>query len=80
MTIKTYKSQIKTIKHNDPRFHISDNFTMAPRAGFEISCRCPWNYKEVIEESIKMGWLKPVAYMTEREMLFSGLGGNDDSV
>lgn len=77
MKIKTHKSQIRTIKHNDPRFQISDKFTVASRAGFEISSGCPWNYREIIEDCIKMGWLKPVAYMTERELLFSGLSNDE---
>ena len=51
---------------------------MATRAGFEISNRCPAEYKVVLQECINNGWLKPVAYMTERELLFSGLGGNDE--
>lgn len=51
---------------------------MATRAGFEISDRCPAEYKIVLQECINNGWLKPVAYMTERELLFSGL--SNDSV
>ncbi len=72
----THQSQIRTIKHNDPRFHISDNFTMAPRAGFELSSGCPSNYKEIVHECINRGWLKPVAYMTERELIFMGLSND----
>ena len=76
MNIKTYKSQIRTIKHTDPRFHINDEFTTAPRAGFEISSGCPYNYREIIQECVQRGWLKPVAYMTEREILFMGLSND----
>jgi hypothetical protein len=49
---------------------------MSPRAGFEISSGCPIEYKMVLQECINNGWLKPVAYMTEREMLFVGLSDN----
>jgi hypothetical protein len=73
MTFTTHQSQIRTIKQSDPRFHIHDKFTTAPRAGFEISQRCPENYRDLIAECINHGWLKPVAYMTERELLISGL-------
>lgn len=69
----THQSQIRTIKHNDPRFHITDEFTVSPRAGFEISSGCPYNYREIVQECISQGWLKPVAYMTERELIFMGL-------
>jgi hypothetical protein len=73
MNIKTYKSEIKIIRQDDPRFRISDKFTTAPRAGFEISQGCPIEYRMIMRECIQRGWIKPVAYMTERELLFSGL-------
>ena len=76
MNIIARKSQIRTIRQDDPRFQIQDEFFMATRAGFEISDRCPSEYKVVLQECINNGWLKPVAYMTEREMIFMGL--NDD--
>lgn len=73
MKIRTHKSSIKTIKPMDPAFHFSDGFFTAPRAGFEISMSCPYQYREVIQTCISNGWLKPVAYMTEREMMVNGL-------
>jgi hypothetical protein len=73
MSIKTHKSQIKIIRQDDPRFDIFDGMTMTSRAGFEISPGCPIEYKMVLQECINNGWLKPVAYMTEREMIFAGL-------
>lgn len=75
MKITAHKSQIRTIKKDDPRFTIVDGFSVAPRAGFEISQHCPSEYRMIIQEAMSNGWLKPVAYMTEREMLFSGLKG-----
>lgn len=73
MNFTTHKSEIRTIRQDDPRFRISDKFTTAPRAGFEISQGCPKEYRMIMQECIQRGWLKPVAYMTERELLFSGL-------
>lgn len=73
---KTHNSQIRTIKQGDVRFHIQDKFTITPRAGFEISQRCPENYRSLIQECIIHGWLKPVAYMTERELIFMGLSND----
>jgi hypothetical protein len=77
MNIKTRKSEIKIIRQDDPRFDISDGFVTSPRAGFEIAYGCPLEYKIVLQECINNGWLKPVAYMTEREMIFNGLGENN---
>jgi hypothetical protein len=45
----------------------------APRAGFEISQGCPKEYKMILNECILHGWIKPVAHVTERELIFMGL-------
>ena len=47
---------------------------MAPRAGFEISNKCPSQYKFMIIEAINNGWLKPIAYMKESEYTWEKLG------
>lgn len=73
MSYTVYKSQIRTIKQGDPRFHIKDKLITAPRAGFEISQRCPENYRALLQECIIHGWINPVAYITERELIFMGL-------
>jgi hypothetical protein len=73
MKLEMHNSRIKTIKDDHPGFHISDGFLSAPRAGFEVSSHCPAHYKQVIAECINNRWLKPVAYMHEREVLISGL-------
>ena len=73
MTFKTYQSQIRTIKPGDPHFNVVDKFVTAPRAGFEISQRCPENYRDLLQECIGHGWIKPVAHVHERELLFMGL-------
>jgi hypothetical protein len=73
MNIKSHQSQIRTIKPGDPNFVIRDGLTQANRAGLEISQRCPENYKDLILECIRHGWLKPIAHVTERELIFAGL-------
>ena len=73
MKITTRNSQIRTIKQSDPKFTIVDGVVTSPRAGFEITQRCPENYRDLILQCLDNGWLKPVAYMTERELIFMGL-------
>jgi hypothetical protein len=73
MTYTLHKSQTKTIRNTDPEFYINDGFVRSPRAGFHILPQCPQEYKMIISECINNGWLKPVATVTEREMLFIGL-------
>jgi hypothetical protein len=47
---------------------------MVPRAAFEISQRCPENYTSLIQECIGHGWLRPVAYVKEKELFWEKLG------
>jgi hypothetical protein len=74
MTFTTPDKTIKTIRKDDPDFHIHCEFLMAPRAGFEISNDCPRQYKLMIIEAIKNGWLQPVAYIKESEYVWEQLG------
>ena len=74
MSYTIHRSQIHTIRQEDPNFTIQDGVTIAPRAGFEISNDCPRQYKLMIMEAIKNGWLQPVAYMKESEYVWEKLG------
>lgn len=73
MKITAHKTQLRTIKPGDPCFTIQDGIVVAQRAGFEINKNCPQKYQQIIAACIDQGWLKPVATMTERELLFLGL-------
>lgn len=73
MVITIHQSKIRTIKQDDPRFNIVDKFVTSPRAAFEISQRCPENYRDLLLECIGHGWLKPIAHVHERELIFMGL-------
>jgi hypothetical protein len=52
---------------------LHDDMVMAPRAGFEISQRCPENYRSLIQECIGHGWLQPVAHVYDYELTFDRL-------
>jgi len=66
---KTSKHTYKTLKQNDPNFSFSpDGITLVPRASIALSNRCPENYKDLIQECINRGWLRPVAHMRDEEL------------
>jgi hypothetical protein len=73
MNITSSPSKVRSIRQDDPNFLISDKFTLTPRASFEVSTNCPSQYKQVIAECINNQWLKPVAYISEKEAVFIGL-------
>ena len=74
MTFTNPDKTIKTIRKDVPNFMIDNGIIMAPRAGFEISNDCPKQYKSMITEAVKNGWLKPVAYIKESEFTWEKLG------
>lgn len=74
MKITSHKSKIRSLKNDNPHFFINDGFVVSPRAGFEINKKCPAEYRLIISECINRGWLKPVAHISEKEMIFIGLG------
>jgi hypothetical protein len=76
MTYALRKSQLRTIRKDDPLFMVNDGLLFSPRAGFEIHRDMPNNYKRIIGQCIENGWLKPVATVTERELLFIGLNND----
>jgi hypothetical protein len=75
MNYTLHQSCVRTLKSTDQNFHIRDGFIVAPRAGFEISQLCPKEYKLVIQDCISKGWLKPVANVTDQELMWMSLKG-----
>jgi hypothetical protein len=66
-------SKIQTVRQEDPKFVIYDGLMQAPRAGFEISRGCPKEYTMIIDECIRKGWIKPVAYVYGKELTMDAL-------
>lgn len=67
------KSNIRTIKPNDPRFILNDGLVVCPRAGFEINHACPVEYKLVLQECINNGWIIPVAHVYGKELTMDAM-------
>lgn len=74
MKFTFHQSKIKALRQSDDNFYIKDKFVTTPRAGFEISQRCPENYRDLLLECIGHGWIKPVAHVTDYELLLMTLG------
>lgn len=74
MTYTVHKRNVRTIDNKDPLFFIHDQFTVSTRAGIEIDSKCPTNYKQMIVTALDLGWLKPVAHVTEQEYMWMTLG------
>ena len=73
MKITTRQTCIRTIKLNHPKFMITDGVVTSPRAGFEISEHCPASWKSLIVQAVEYGYIKPVAYMKDSELMWETL-------
>jgi len=73
MSFVTTPSTVHTIRESDPNFRIRDGMIIYPRAMLHVSPECPHHISEMISLASSKGWLKCVAHVTEREMLFIGL-------
>ena len=50
-----------------------DAITVVSRAGIEIAKDCPANIVRHIEWAVAMGYVKPVAYIPDRELIWEKL-------
>jgi hypothetical protein len=73
MQISIRESNIRTIRQEDPKFMLIDGLVTCPRAGFEISNTCPKQYKSMIMEAVKNGWLQPVAHVYGKELTMDAM-------
>ena len=67
------ENKIKEIRQGDANFRIADGIRLVPRAGFEISKSCPRNYTLILSDCIARGWIKPIAYVKEKELFWEVL-------
>ncbi len=42
---------------------LTDKYVTCPRAGFEISEKCPTEYRQILMQCMDAGWIKPVAHV-----------------
>lgn len=73
MTFITTQSKVHTIRQGDDRFTIQAGFVSYPRAMLHVLPECPEYIRDIIQTASAQGWIKSVAHVTEREMLFIGL-------
>lgn len=64
---------IRTVRQSDNDWMLTNGLIMTPRAGFEISNGCPSEYKMILKQCIDNGWLKPVAHIYDRELMWEKL-------
>jgi len=50
-----------TLSQGDPSFQLQGPFTVANRAGIEITSKCPREYATIIAQAYERGWISCIA-------------------
>lgn len=74
-TVDTFQSkhEIKTIRQGDPNFHLTDGLIMYPRAMIHVTPECPHNVREMLNWAISQGYVKTVAHVQGKELMWETL-------
>ena len=75
MKFKEHHSAYVKLEPKDIGFIVNDGLTVYNRAALEISCDCPSGIKYDILAAVNKGWLKPIAYVHESELMFNRIKG-----
>ena len=70
---KVTQTKIRILRDTDQNWFIPEGAVIYPRAGFEVSPNCPSPEAQVVKHAIAMGWVKPVAYMIDHELMWEEL-------
>jgi hypothetical protein len=61
VTFTVSSSPWVTLRQGDPSFQLHGPYTLANRAGIEITNRCPREYADIIAQAYERGWIKLIA-------------------
>jgi hypothetical protein len=73
LKVTTRQTSLRTIRQGSKDFMLNDGLVTSPRAGFEISEHCPKAWVTVIQDAIELGYIKPVAYVYDYELMWDKL-------
>lgn len=76
VTVTITTVNVKKLTRGDSDFMFShDGITLTPRASVEFSSMCPSSLIIQVQDAIAKGYIKPIAYMTDREYVWEKLNG-----
>ncbi|CAB4137578.1 hypothetical protein UFOVP328_39 [uncultured Caudovirales phage] len=76
INISSSNSTVRRITPEDDDFCIISGYAYYPRAGVEITSKCPADYRATIKLAITKGWVEPVAHVKESEYMWEKLNDN----
>ncbi len=76
INISRSTTQVRKITTKDDDFCIISGYAYWPRAGIEVTGKCPADYRAMIKLAISKGWIEPVAHVRESEYMWEKLNDN----
>jgi len=73
MFITSPRTKTITLRPGDKNFSFSDGLLLTHRASIDVAANTPPHIAEQILYYYKLGYIKPIAHMTEQEFLMSSL-------
>jgi hypothetical protein len=73
MTIVQPENRFVKVVRGDDNFMMTDGIKLVPRACVEFSELCPSNLILQVQDAIAKGYIKPVAYVKTKELLWEVL-------
>lgn len=75
MKLTAQQSSRRMLTKSDKHFFFTDGITVCQRAGMIISDKCPPEYKTIILEATRVGWVEPVAFVSDKDLVWAELKG-----
>lgn len=64
---------VKKLQFSDDDFCFNEDNTEYYRAAIELDKEIPVQFKRIVIECFEKGWIKPVAYIREQELIWDKL-------
>jgi len=73
MKLTNRTSSVRMITMGEKSFKLTDGYMLFNRAGLVVSRNCPDEYKELLTRAMRLGWIQPVAYVRDSELMWDQL-------
>jgi hypothetical protein len=73
MTYTAHKSNVRTIKQNDPDFYIHDGLQTVGRAVLTIHAECPESHAIYIHQALSRGYISLTSNVKDNELVWETL-------
>ena len=66
-------TEVKSLYPGDKDFKFMIDLVEYPRAAVTVTKECPANYRDIIYTCQAKGWIKPIAYVPTKELVWEEL-------